>query len=1132
MQSTIGAYTRISLPAILFLSTGLASLSAQAAEPSTPEETLLLQDPSIGKSRIVFTYARDLWVVPRSGGEARRLTSSSGAERWPQLSPDEKWVAFSAQYEGNADVYLMPITGGTPRRLTWHPGTDIVRDWHPDGKRILFASNRHAGSRYHQFYEVSIEGGTPDALKIPRGFHARYNPAATRIAYTPYYDAFRTWKRYRGGRVTPIWVYDPVTHEVDEVPHVRASDTFPAWTSKWLYFASDRDDRMNLWRYDPIQKRIQQVSKFKNFDVRSIDAHGDTVVFEQGGALHVHDATSGKTERLRIWCRDDGLQRAPRWATVADQLRGGSIAPNGKRAVVEARGEILSVPRERGPIRNLSDSPGAHDRSPTWSPDGKHIAWFSDEGGEYRLAIRSQDGRGKKRFLELQARVDDNADVGGFYFDPHWSPDSKHVLYRDKTNRWCFVTIEGGEVTQISRNEGSLGVVSGQARWSPDSKWIAYESRNPRTLYDSVVLYSVESGASTIVSDGFGNADGPCFSADGKYLFFAASVDRGPRNFGLDMSASAARRGSDSLYYVALRKSTKALLRPRSDEGYTAKKASAKPSKKGDAKKTEDAKAKKANAVAKGEPAKGAGQKDKGAAGSKEKSEKADKKAEPLVDLDGLDQRILGLPVRPGNLGMLSCTSKALLFMDFGMGSAPSLKSFNFDSRKTSTVASGVMGYAVSADRKSLLLAKASGWQIASSTGQGAKTLPVASYKVRVDPAKEWPQILREVWRIERDFFYDKKMHGVDWKAMWARWSPFVKHVRHRADLNLVIGEMIGELACGHEYVSGGQTPRAPGGIGVGLLGCDWKKDGKRYRIGKILRGQNWNARLRAPLTSPGVDAREGDFLFAVDGRKVTTRDNLFEVFQGTSGRVVELSLGSKADGSDKRTVEVVPIANDAALRQRSWVEANRRRVDELSGGRLAYIYMPNTGNEGMLAFDRDYFSQLDRKGVILDERYNGGGKVADYVIDVLSRKVRCYWMNREQWVGKTPFGTIDGPKVMICNEMAGSGGDAMPWMFQKAGLGPIVGNRTWGGLVGISGYPPLMDGGSVTAASFGIMDREGRWCVENEGVTPDHTIIEYPKPIIEGGDPQLEKAVDLALQALKNWPAKKEPVYYPPTKR
>ena len=1102
------------------------------------QETLLLQMPTISKEHVVFVYARDLWVVGRSGGEARRLTSSDGDEFFPQLSPDGRWVAFSGEYDGNTDVYVMPTAGGTPKRLTWHPGTDYVRDWHPDGKRLLIASDRASQVRAHQLWHVSIEGGTPKPLPIPRAWHAKYGHGGKRIAYTPWYDAFRSWKRYRGGRVSRIWLYDPETHEVDEVPHVNASDSYPSWAGEWVYFVSDRDNRMNLWRYRPSSRSLEQLTRFKNFDVRSLDAMDDAVVFEQGGALHLHDVKTNSTKTLSIQVRTDGLHRMPRWESAKGHVRSASIAPNGKRAVFEARGEIVTVPKERGPRRNLSNSPGAHDRSPSWSPDGKQICWFSDASGEYQLHVRNLETRKTKHF-ELTPRREEE-EAGGFYYAPAWSPDSKHVLFRDKTNRLAFVSVADGKVTEVSRSMGSLGVLGAAAAWSPDSAWIAFEKRNPSTAYDSVWLFEVASGKRVQVTDGFAVAGSPCFSSDGKYLFFEASVDAGPQRFGLDMSAGAVRPAGNYLYCCVLKKDAKNPLAPRSDEGWSPKKpkADAKKDKKSDGEKKDGEKkdGKKKDEEKKADAGEGAA-KAEGDKVAKAGAEKGDAKAnkedkKPSIDLDDLDQRIIALPLGRGRYYNLRSAGSKLLFINFPTSGAPELKSFDFATRKAKTIAPGVRGFDVSADGKSLLLSRGGSFAIANAAGQGAKPLAIDSVQLRVDPSKEWPQILREVWRIQRDYFYDREMHGVDWTAMWERWRRFLPHVQHRTDLNVLISELIGELACGHQYVRGGEIPDKPAGVNVGLLGCDWNEDKGRFRIAKIYRGQNWNPGLRAPLTSPGVVAKVGEYLISVDGRPVTTKDNLYSFFEQSSGRHVEVELASKPDGSDARKVQVVPVSSERNLRQRSWVETNRKRVDELSNGRLAYVYMPNTGNQGMAAFDRDFYSQIDKEGLVLDERYNGGGKVADYVIDVLSRDVRCFWMNREQWLGRTPFGTMDGPKVMIVNEMAGSGGDCMPWMFQQAKLGPVVGNRTWGGLVGISGYPPLMDGGSVTAASFGIMDTNGEWVVENVGVTPDVTVIEFPKPIIEGGDPQLEKAVELALAELEKHKKRKLPKYHPPSKR
>ncbi|MDF1700617.1 MAG: PDZ domain-containing protein [Planctomycetota bacterium] len=1101
------------LGAWLLLAALLLVPTVAAAEDAQPlDETLLLQEPTASAKHVVFVYANDLWIVGRDGGTARRLTSHVGRESHPRLSPDGSMVAFSGEYQGNSDVYVMPIEGGAPRRVTWHPGSDYMRCWHPDGKHVLFLSDRASGAPVRKLFKTSIEGGNAEALMIPRASHATYDAKGEHIIYTPISDAFRTWKRYRGGRVPPVWIYDPKTHEVEEVPHGVASDTFPGYLAGHVYFASDRKDarglmQMNIWRYKPGSgKAPEQVSEFTEFGVQSMQAGGGVLAFAAGGAIRIFDPQTSRFRRLKIKVPSDDLNRMARWKTVRGTVRSGSIAPNGKRAVFEARGEIITVPKEHGAPRNLTESPGAHDRSPVWSPDGKHIAWFSDEGGEYKLVVRDRRGRqAPKRY-----------DLGGakFYEDPVWSPDNKHILFNDKANRLAYITLKTGKVTDVHTSQGTLGRFRPFGVWSRDSKWIALETLSATTSYGGVAIYELASGKLTSITDHFSAASSPAFSWDGKHLFFQASVNEGPRRFGLDLSTSAARSGSSNLYVVVLKKDGKHPFGPRSDEGATDKKPAPKKDaeKKGDEKKGDD---------------------DKKNDAEKKKAE-AKKPKPPSIDVEGISQRILALPIGSGSFRGLACSASKLLYLEAASGGRGStgLKGFDFKSRKASTLVAGASGVVVSGDGKNLLVRSGSRWQLTNESGKGGKTAAIDGVKVRVDPAAEWPQILRECWRLQRDFFYDPNMHGVDWPAMWERWSTFLPHVRHRADLNLLMSEMIGELCCGHEYVSGGDYQRTNGGIDVGLLGADYAVENGKHRITRIYEGQNWNPGLRAPLTAPGVDVNEGDYVLAVNGRPLTGADNLYEAFQETANDPVELTVCASADGKGKRTTTVVPLSSEGRLRRMAWIESNRARVDKLSGGRLAYAYMPNTAGAGLASFNRDFYSQLDREGFILDERFNGGGKVADHIVDVLSRDVLCYWMNREGWLARTPFGTMKGPKVMLINERAGSGGDAMPWMFKKLGIGPLVGTRTWGGLVGISGYPTMVDGGSVTAASFGIMDTDGSWVVENVGVAPDHVVIQWPKDVAAGRDPQLEKAVALALEALEKNPPAKGPGYSPPSKR
>ncbi len=1085
---------------LLCLAASAAPANAQRGASfadDTRAVTLLLQSQTVSARHVVFVYAGDLWIVERSGGVARHLTTDAGLETNPRLSPDGQWVAYSGQYDGNTDVYVLPTTGGTPKRLTWHPGRDTVRDWHPDGERVLFSSSRASGPGISRLFVVNRAQTTPEPLAIPRATHAAYSADARHVVYTPISDAFGSWKRYRGGRVNKVWIYDTTNHDVEEVPHVNASDTYPVFAGKSVYFASDRDGHMNLFRYQPKSKQsLTQITRFTDYDIRSVSAGGGAIAFEQAGAIHLLDPTDDSVKRLRIQVVSDGLASRPRWQTVKGHVRSGRISPNGKRALFEARGEILTVPREHGDPRNITRSAGEHDRSPIWSPDGERIAWLSDRDGEYRLWVRDRLGQQPAKSFDLQG--------GGFYYDPQWSPDGEHVLFRDKSNRLAFVTLATGAVTQVARAEGSLGVVRTSAAWSPNSEWIAFEKRNARTLYDRIALYRLSDGSTTVLTDGFGDAGSPAFSRDGKFLFFTASVESGPTQFGLDMESSATREPANNMYLVVLQRTEPHPFAARSDDAT------------GDDDEEDD----------------GKGWRGKRGRDGKDGSDDED---EPIadIDVDGIDQRIVAIPLPSDQYNDLACSKDKLLFIVRGDDGA-TLTSYDLKEREKKTVATKVQGYDVSGDGRAALVRSDGSWKILRLRGGESKSYSVAidSAKVRVDPAVEWPQILREAWRIERDYFYDAGMHGVDWDAMWQRWSPFVAHVRHRADLNIVLKEMIGELACGHNYVSGGETPDSEEGVPTGVLGADFTEDGGRFRFARVYRGQNWNPTMRAPLTEPGVDVREGDYLIAVNGQPVTTDTNLFASFVNTADQQISLTVSANSGGNDARTSTVVPLRSDRSLRQLSWVEDNRARVDKLSNGRLAYIYMPNTGRQGMASFDRDYYSQLDKQGLIIDERFNGGGQVADYVIHVLSRKVLSYWMNREQWAGRSPFAMIPGPKVMVINERAGSGGDWMPWAFQRMGIGKLVGTRTWGGLVGISGYPPLMDGGRVTAASFGVMDTNGDWAVENVGVPPDHEVIQWPKLVIAGRDPQLEKAVAVALAELESTEPEKLPKFKPPVKR
>ena len=1106
------------------VATGLALLGAGpgpiAGAEEVAAETLLLDDPDVSADTLAFAYAGDLWLAPRNGGTARRLTSSPGQERSPHFSPDGRSIAFTAELGGQADVYVIPIEGGRPRRLTWHPGGDYVLGWTPDGTEVLFASRRHGWPPDAGLYAVRAEGGPqPRRLPVPGVGHADLAPDGRHLAYTDVRDAFRSWKRYRGGRTPDVKVLDLETNDVAVVPHENASDTMPVWCAGDLWFLSDRDGRMNLWRTAPGSKAVKQVTHATrtDFDLASLAAGPDALVFSQGGAIHLVDPASGKVTRVHVHVPHDDLDRRPRWQTVAQHIRSGDLAPNGRRAVLEMRGEIVTLPREHGAARNLTRTPGAHERGPAWSPDGKQIAWFSDASGEMRLVVAPADGGEERTEIELQG--------AGFYVDLRWSPKGDRILYGDKGNALWLLDLESRDIKLVARSQGSLGMWQPVAAWSPDGAWIAYEVAEPATAFTDVALYEVATGTSTMLTDGFADAHEPTWSPDGAWLWFRASVDSGPRAFGLDMSSSTVREHEDSLYVAVLAKDGKHPFAPRSDEGGPAK-GGAKGRGKDASEKVSDEKGEGDGADDKAD--------DDGDDTAKDAAPKGGRSAKATkVDVDDIGQRIVAAPHRGGIYRNLVAVPDGLLFLARQERGRADLMKLDLDERKAKTLQEKVDGFVASPDRKTLLLQQGPRWSLCGPDAKKQDRLAADALRVEVDPAQEWPQTLREAWRLQRDFFYDPALHGVDWDAAWTRWSSLLPHVRTRDDLNDLIANMIGELCCGHEYVGGGETEKAPEGPAVGLLGCDVEAVGPRYRITRILHGQNWNPDLRAPLTEPGVDVREGDILLRVEGRDVTTETSLYEAFEETANRPTRIEVASTESPDEVRKALVVPIADETALRQRSWVESNRAYVDEASGGRLAYVYMPNTGGAGLAAFDRDWYSQLDKQGLVIDLRYNGGGKVADYVIDVLSRQVMSWWMNREGWPSRSPFGTMVGPKVMLINMYAGSGGDWLPWMFQRRKLGPLVGTRTWGGLVGISGYPPLMDGGGVTAASFGVMDETGHWAVENVGVTPDVEVAPMPTDVVAGRDPQLEKAVALALEALeRDGPPPAPPAYQPPTPR
>jgi len=1106
---------------------------------SAGEETLLLRNPTVSAEQIAFVYAGDIWITGREGGQAQRLTVHPAQEGGPVFSPDGRWIAFTGFYDGGVDVYVVSVDGGSPRRLTFHPGADVVRGWTPDGGKVLFNSFRLSYSRFGRLFSVPLEGGFPEALPMPMAEKGCYSPDGKRIAYTPIQDSFQTWKRYRGGTTPPVWIFDFATSEVEKIPHPGSNDTTPIWLDSTIYFLSDRNRIMNVFAYDTRTKRITQLTHHSDYDVRSASAGDGVIVYEQGGRIHLLER-DGTSRPLAIRINADLPQMRPHYAQAAKYFRSAAISPSGKRAVVEARGEIFSVPAKKGNVRNLTRTPGVHERSPSWSPDGKWIAYYSDLSGEYRLMLREQSGLEDAREIVLGD--------GTFYYEMTWSPDSKRIAYTDKRLNLWIMEIDGGgddqnfvapikvDTDTFDHPERSLA-----PEWSPDSRWLAYTKRLDNHLR-AVFVYDVENGERHQLTDGMSDAISPAFSRDGKFLCFGASTNYGLQTGWLDMT-SYERPVSRSLYLAVLSRDEKSPFAPESDEEEVAEDVAEEQQdqeadeQSGDNETAEDtadagAQPDEPADVADTGEADEAAKPDEAALGDAQKGKKKGNgdAVEVCIDFEGIDQRILALPVPARDYQQLEAADGGKLFYSERIENQPGLTLHRFDmqEREAQVFLGGVQGFAVSADGKKMIYAAGRGGSsggptvgIVSTAGKpksGDGRLDLSAMEVRVEPRVEWAQMFEEVWRIERDFFYDPNMHGCDWPAIKEKYRPFLAHVGHRSDLNYLLSEMIGEMVVGHNYVGGGDSYR-PETVPVGLLGAEFEIAEGHYRIAKIYTGENWNPELRAPLTEPGIDVAQGDYILAVNGRPLAAEDNIFGHFEKTAGFQTVLLVNGEPSREGARQVTVLPVSSDRRLRYRDWIEGNRRKVSEMTGGRVAYIYMPNTAGGGYTAFNRYFFSQQDKEALIIDERFNGGGSVADYVIDLLRRKPLNYTVTREGKIQPTPTAIFPGPKVMIINEYAGSGGDAMPYYFRLTGIGKLVGKRTWGGLVGIYDYPPLMDGGFIAAPRIAFLGLNGEWIVENEGVWPDVEVEMTPKLVIEGHDPQLEKAIEIVLQELESRP-------------
>ncbi len=1083
---------------IALISAFLLSAAAAGLMAVDTVDTKFLAQPAVSAERVAFVYAEDLWTADLDGRDVRRLTSGEGLEAFPVFSPDGRLVAFSGQYDGNLDVFVVPAAGGIPRRLTWHPSSDIVQGFTPDGRSVLFTSTRSSSNRaYAQLYTVPVEGGAAVRLEVPYATSAEISPDGRLIAYNPFPEAFTQWKNYRGGRFSRIWIFDAADHGIEKLPQPegRSNDVDPMWVGGNIFFRSDRDGEFNLFAYDRATKKVERLTDFEDFPVLWASAGAGRIVFEQAGALHLYDVAGRRSRRLTIGVATDLPELRERYAKGSRWIRGAAISPSGARAAFDFRGEIVTVPAEKGDPRNLTRTPGVHETGPAWSPDGKSIAYFSDESGEYALHVRAQDGKGDAKKLKLAG--------AGFYGSPSWSPDGRKIAFADNSLTLFWIDVATGAVKRIASEYlyQPGGQSAMEASWSPDSKWLAYTLGTP-TFFRRVHAYSLDQDKSFPLTDGLSDVAEPVFDAEGKYLWFLASTDAGPVVQWFDMSNEDARR-TVSLYLAVLRKDLPNPLAKESDEEKPADKPAA--------------------PAAKGKPAEPA------------------KPAEDVrIDLDGLANRIVAVPIPAGVYSNLAPGEGGKLFYrkedppptstSGGPGDS-SIRVYDLATRKDEAFGPANNGFALSADRKKVLVASRGAWSIIPAAGKpepGKGRLDTDAIEVRVVPELEWKQIFDEAWRVNRDYFYDPNFHGADWKAMKAKYAAFLPDVACRADLNRLIQWMCSELAVGHHRVGGGDFLAQPARVPGGLLGADYAVENGRYRFEKVFGGLNWTPELRAPLAEPGSEVKAGEYLLAVEGRDLVPPDNLFARFEATAGKIVEITVGPRPDGSGSRTIKVVPIADEGALRNRDWVEGNIRKVHEATNGRVAYVYVPNTTTLGHVYFKRYFFPQADKEAIIVDERFNGGGSVADYYLDWLRKPVSAHWAMRYGADLKTPSASIQGPKVMIINETAGSGGDLLPYMWRKFGMGKLVGTATWGGLVGILGFPVLMDGGGVTAPNLAIWTEEG-FIVENVGVPPDIEVEQTPKDVIAGRDPQLEAAIKVVMDELEaNPPVKPKRPPYP----
>lgn len=1056
-----------------------ASLGLSAVPASAQIDARMFRYADVSQTQIAFVYAGDIWVAPKTGGTAQRLSSPRGEEAFPRFSPDGSQIAYSANYDGNTDVYVVPAMGGEPVRVTYHPMADRLVDWHPDGVTLLFASSRESGrQRFNQFYRVAATGGLPEKMPIPYGEFGAISPDGSLLAYMPKARDFRTWKRYRGGWAPDIWLFDLRDSSATNMTNNDANDAHPMFAGDLIYFLSDRGpaERHNIWVYDRQTGASRQVTTFEDYDVTFPAIGPADIVFQAAGRLYLMDLASEQLSEVNIDVVTDQVTLKPRMENVADLIQSGGISPTGQRAIFQARGEVFTVPAEYGPVLNLTQTAGTAERYPVWSPDGSQIAYWSDASGEYELVLRAADGSGEERTVTSLGP--------GFRYEPSWSPDGTTMAFMNQQMQLSLLDVESGRIRQI--DESPIWMAHGQLQgfdmdWSSDSRWLTF-ARGVETANSAIFLYDTEDNELHQVTAGYYNDMQPVFDPDGKYLYYLTNRTFSPV-YG-DFDNSWTYPNATNIAAVALRADVRSPLEPRNDE--------------------EQVKVREED---------------------DEEDEDAESEDEAVViELEGFEERAVVLPPDPGNYTGLAAVSGKIVYRRLprtGSGDDESpIVFFDLKEREEKTIMDDADGFAISNDGKKMLVAESDRFAIVSvAPGQKMETpLRTREMETTVDPRAEWRQLFADAWRFQRDFFYDENMHGVDWPAMRERYGRLIEDAVTRWDVNFILGELIAELNASHTYRFGGDGETAPS-RGVGLLGVNWRLENGAYRIARIIEGANWDADARSPLRQPGVDVDEGDYVLAVNGTPLDTSLDPWAAFQGLVSRPILLTVNERPSMEGARQVLVDPLRSETRIRHLEWIEANRRRVEEATDGRVGYIYVRSTGVDAQNELVRQFMAQYRKEGLVIDERFNSGGQIPDRFIELLNRSALSYWAVRDgqdwQWPPVAHF----GPKVMLTNGWSGSGGDAFPFYFREAGLGPLIGTRTWGGLIGISGAPPLIDGGAVTVPTFRMYDVRGNWFDEGVGVAPDIRVPEDPSQLARGVDPQLERAIQETMRLIEENP-------------